>query len=271
MRRTRIPQRTGRRRPAREHRGAAGARGRRSPRSQAGRPPSHGTEASEFCTDRAGPEDGKAGGGLGLVPPSADGGPRIRRTSLVATPEGAHPLPLLTAGAAEAAHLGPADSQQTWRNRVSLGPTPRSVGTACAHPPVMAPARESPPGRERGQRKGGTGNPGSTPSPDPPRSGSRADFPPSSFLVLHVCFPRSCRAARAFAPFAQTWVQAARLAPGRGGAGPSLQARGPRSRKPSAWGGLRLPTRGGDRHAPTDEERGNELSQSPLASRRGQR
>lgn len=107
MRRTRIPQRTGRRRPAREHRGAAGARGRRSPRSQAGRPPSHGTEASEFCTDRAGPEDGKAGGGLGLVPPSADGGPRIRRTSLVATPEGAHPLPLLTAGAAEARAPGP--------------------------------------------------------------------------------------------------------------------------------------------------------------------
>lgn len=167
--------------------------------------------------------------------------------------------------------LGPADSQQTRRNRVRLGPTPRSVGTACAHPPVTAPAQESPPGRERGQRKGGTGNPGSTPSPDPPRSGSRADFPPLSFLVLHVCFPRSRRAARAFAPFAQTWVQAARLAPGRGGAGPSLRARGPRSRKPSASGGLRLPTRGGDRHAPTDEERGNELSQSPLASRRGQR
>lgn len=157
MRRARIPQRTGRRRPAREHRGAAGARGRRSPRSQAGRPPSHGTEASEFCTDRAGPEDGKAGGGLGLVPPSADGGPRIRRTSLVATPEGAIPLPLLMAGAAEAARLGPADSQQTWRNRVRLGPTPRSVGTACAHPPVTATARESPPGRERGERsvKGG--------------------------------------------------------------------------------------------------------------------
>lgn len=133
-------------------------------------------------------------------------------------------------------HLGPADSQQTWRNRVRLGPTPRSVGTACAHLPVTATARESPPRRERGQRKGGTGNPGSTPSPDPPRSGSRADFPPSSFLVLHVCFPRSHRAARAFAPFAQTWVQAARLAPGRGGAGPSLRARGPRSRKPSRVG-----------------------------------
>lgn len=273
MRRARIPQRTGRRRPAREHRGAAGARGRRSPRSQAGRPPSHGTEASEFCTDHAGPEDGKAGGGLGLVPPSADGGPRIRRTSLVATPESAHPLPLLTAGAAEARAPGP-------RGLTADLAEPRAPGP---HAVVRGDRVRAPAGDGAGtgvsswkrkgavKRKGGTGNPGSTPSPDPPRSGSRADFSPSSFLVLHVCFPRSRRAARAFAPFAQTWVQAARLAPGRGGAGPSLRARGPRSRKPSASGGLRLPTRGGDRHAPTGEERGNELSQSPLASRRGQR
>lgn len=170
--------------------------------------------------------------------------------------------------------LGPADSQQTWRNRVHLGPTPRSVGTACAHPLVTATARESPPGRERGQRsvKGG---PETRVQPRPRTRRVRAPGPtsrlrPSSCSTFvsraHAARPADSR------PLPRRGSRRLASPPAVGGPGPPCEPVGPAPGSPPAWGSLCLPTRGGDRLAPTDEDGGtNFLSpRSPPEGVRGE-